>query len=345
MSNRSFLVSLLGSAAIVALATSAMSREVVVLPGVVSPVGELSGVDTQGPGTLTVGAQNINTANDPGGGITTSAANTAGIVFNGTSTVTGFVGQTGATFLNIAAGTNDNTVTFNGPVFSTTFSVLGTGTVNFNGGFTSSTGSTMDFAGDGFISVGAGQTVLAAITNTAGARTGTLTLNSNSIVDGAVGAASGLKQINVVGGNALITGQAQAGIFTLGTNTLNVAGALAIPMGGTINTTIFSSGSYGKIVPVGAASIGAALNVNVTVTGPIANGSMFNIVDATSGTDGSTVTALSNTTRYAFSATPTTNGMVTLTTTQIPLVDVVTPVVPVGPPPPGSPPPPPFLRW
>lgn len=320
-----FLLPLLGSAMVAWLPLS-VAREVVVLPGVVGPVGVTSGVDTQGPGTLLVGNQDINTGNDPGGAITTDAANTASIQFNNSSTVTGFVGSTGSTFLNISAGTNANTVTFNGPVYSTTFSVAGTGTVNFNGGFTSATGSTMDFAGDGFINVAAGQTVKAAITNTAGASTGTLTLNNNSILDGAVGAASGLKQINVVGGNALITGQANAASYTLGTNTLNVAGAFAIPVAGTINTTIYSESLYGKIVPVGSATIGDALQVNVTVTGPIPVGSKFNIVDATSGTNGSTVTATSNTTRYLFSAAPTTNGLVQIVTTQIPLANVVAPV-------------------
>lgn len=322
---KTFLLSLLGLPMVAWLPLS-VAREVVVLPGVVGPVGVASGVDTQGPGLLTVGNQNINTGNDAGGAITTNAANTASILFSNSSTVTGFVGATGTTFLNIAAGSNANTVTFNGPVYSTTFSVAGTGTVNFNGGFTSNTGSTMDFAGDGIINVGAGQTVKAAITNSAGAGTGTLTLNGNSILDGAVGAASGLKQINVVGGNALITGQANAAAYSLDTNTLHVAGAFAIPVAGTINTTIFSPSVYGKIVPVGAATIGNALQVNVTVTGPIPVGSQFNIVDATSGTNGSTVTATSNTTRYLFAAAPTTNGLVQITATQIPLATVVAPV-------------------
>ncbi|WP_140655437.1 autotransporter family protein [Rhodanobacter glycinis] len=328
---KTLLIPLLGSA-MVAWLPMTVAREVVVLPGVVNPVGVASGVDTQGPGLLTVGAQDINTGNDPGGAITTDAANTASVLFNNSSTVTGFVGSTGNTFLNISAGTNASTVTFNGPVYSTTFSVAGTGTVNFNGGFISNTGSTMDFAGDGFINVGAGQTVKAAITNTAGASTGTLTLQANSILDGAVGAASGLKQINVVGGNALITGQANAAAYTLDTNTLNVAGAFNIPVAGTINTTIFSPSLYGKIVPVGAATIGNALQVNVTVTGPIPVGSIFNIVDATSGTNGSTVTATSNTTRYLFSAAPTTNGQVQIIATQIPLATVVAPVAnPIAP--------------
>jgi outer membrane autotransporter protein len=322
---KALLIPLLGTTMLAWLPLT-VAREVVVLPGVVNPVGVASGVDTQGPGLLTVGAQDINTGNDPGGAITTNAANTASILFNNSSTVTGFVGAIGTTFLNISAGANANTVTFNGPVYSTTFSVAGTGTVNFYGGFTSNTGSTMDFAGNGFINVGAGQTVKAAITNSAGAGTGTLTLNANSILNGAVGAASGLKQINVIGGNALITGQANAAAYSLDTNTLNVAGAFKIPVAGTINTTIFSPSLYGKIVPVGAATIGNALQVNVTVTGPIPVGSIFNIVDATSGTNGSTVTATSNTTRYLFSAAPTTNGKVQIIATQIPLATVVAPV-------------------
>jgi len=322
-----YSISVLGSA-MAALSSMAAARELVVLPGVVNPVGVTSGVDTTGPGTLTVGSnQDVNTGNDAGGAITTDAANTANVVFTGTSNVTGFVGKTGTTFLNIAAGANASTVTFGGPVYATTFSESGTGTVNFNGGFTSNTGSTMDFAGNGFINVGPGQTVKAAITNSAGANTGTLTLNGNSILDGAVGAASGLKQINVVGGNALITGQVKAGTYNLGTNTLNVAGAFAVPVAGTINTTIFSQAIYGKVVPIGAATIGNALQVNVNVTGPITNGTSFNIVDSTSGTNGSTVTATSNTLRYTFSAVPTANGRVIITTTQIPLAVVVTPVV------------------
>jgi len=326
---RLLLIPLLGLP-LMALASAASAQEVVVLPGVVGPVGVTSGVTTQGPGTLTVGQQDINTGNNAAGGITTSAANTASINFTNSSTVTGAVGASGATFLNINGGANATTLTFNGPVYSTTFELTGTGTVNFNKGFTSNTGSTMDFGGDGFINVGAGQTVKAAITNTAGADTGTLTLGGNSVLDGAVGAASGLKAIDVTGGNALITGQANAYNFNLGTNTLNVAGALNIPVGGVINTTIFSSSDYGKIVPVGASTVGTGLHVNVVVTGPITNGSSFDIVDAASGSSGGTVTATSNTLRYAFSAAPVTNGLVQITTTQIPLAVVVAPVVGSG---------------
>ena len=320
-------------ALIVFIPAYAQAREIVVLSGGVGAAGILSGVDTQDPGTLTVGNQNINTTNDVGGGITTDAANTASIVFTGTSTVTGFTGTVGSTFLNIAAGANANTVTFNGQVFSTTFSVSGTGVVNFNGGFVSNSGSTLDFAGDGFINVAAGQTVSAAVTNTAGAHTGTLTLGANSILNGAVGAASGLKQITVTGGNAQITGQANAQAYTLGTNTLSVGGALTTPVAGVINTTIASQSVYGHIVPVGAATIGNALAVNVNVTGTIANNSIFNIVDAGSGTTGSTVIVTDNSLIYDFSADPTTAGLVQIRVSAVnPIIGVlpiVSPVLPI----------------
>ncbi|MGZ9097478.1 MAG: autotransporter domain-containing protein [Micavibrio sp.] len=315
------------------LGGDAQAREVVVLPGVVGPVGEVEGVDTQGPGLLTIGAQDINTSNDAGGGITTDAADTASILFTNTSTVTGFTGTVGSTFLDISAGANGNTVTFLGDVFSTTFTVSGTGTVNFLGDFTSNTGSTVDFGGDGFIDLAAGRTLTGAITNTAGAGTGTLTLGANSIVDGAVGAASGLGEIILDGGDALITGQVNAQQYTLGTNILNVGGAFEIPAAGVINTTLFSDLDYGQIVPVGAATIGNNLQVNVNVTGPISNNTTFNIVDAVAGTNGSIVTATDNSMRYLFTANPTANGLVAITTTQIALADIAAPlgnpVVPV----------------
>ncbi|MGZ9098018.1 MAG: autotransporter domain-containing protein [Micavibrio sp.] len=310
----------------IVMSADAQAREVVVLPGVVGPVGVVEGVDTQGPGLLTVGAQDINTSNDAGGGITTDAADTASILFTDSSTVTGFTGTVGSTFLDISAGTNGNTVTFLGDVFSTTFTVSGTGTVNFLGNFTSNTGSTVDFGGDGFINLAAGSTLTGAITNTAGAGTGTLTLGANSIVDGAVGAASGLGEIILDGGNALITGQVNAQQYTLGTNILNVGGAFQTPVAGVINTTLFSDLDYGQIIPVGAATIGNNLQVNVSVTGPISDNTTFNIVDAAAGTSGSIVLVADNSLRYDFSADPTINGLVAITTTQNSLVSIADPL-------------------
>lgn len=66
-----------------------------------------------------------------------------------------------------------------------------------------------------------------------------------------------------------------------------------------------------------------ALRINATVIGPIPVGSNFNIADATSGTGGCAVASTSNTTRHAFPAAPTTNILVQITTTRIPLAIVV----------------------
>ncbi len=312
--------------AMAAWSPSGSAREIVALPGVDNSVGQLSGIDTTGSGTLTIGAgDNINTSNDLGGGITSSAANTARVLFLGSSTITGFTGTVGATLLDIRAGVAGSTVTFNGPVFATTFSVVGTGTVTFNGGFTSNSGDVVDFAGDGLVNLGAGQTLSGAITNTAGANFGTLTLNGGSTVVGAVGAASGLKRINVVGGNAAITGAVKAYSFDLGANTLAITGALTLPASSTINTTIANSVVYGKIVPSGFSTVGTGLQVNVIVNSVIANGSSYDIVSATSGSSGSVVTATDTSARYLFSASNPATGIVRITVDRVPLTTIVAP--------------------
>ncbi|MGZ5126228.1 MAG: autotransporter outer membrane beta-barrel domain-containing protein, partial [Burkholderiales bacterium] len=190
---------------------------------------------------------------------------------------------------------------------------------------------------------------IGALTTTAGANTGTLILGDASVLDGAVGGAVGLRAINVVGGSnaagvtATITGAANAVTFNLGTNTLNVGGALNIANGGpngVINTTLASPTVFGNIRPVGATTLGPTLLVNVLVpsTAFIPVGTQFNIVQTQtgtlqSGTNGSVVAVtVQNPTNplYTFSAVPaagTIAGLVTIQTTGIPLL------VPLNPPP------------
>src|SRR4051812_34457621 len=146
--------------------------------------GQANGVDTTGAGTLTINNNiSINANNNLGGGITSSAANTATVVFLGNSTVTGFTGTALSQLLNIKAGANGTTVNFNGTVNVGTFNVTGNGTINFNGNVSPGAGS---FDADGFINLGPGVTLAGAIT-TLTARTGTLTLSNGSSVTGAVG--------------------------------------------------------------------------------------------------------------------------------------------------------------
>ena len=144
--------------AIAAWGIPGMAREPVVLSGVVGPEGVNNGVDTTGPGTLTVGTQNINMNGDIGGGITSNAANTATIIFGGSSTVTGFVGTPGAIIDDIRARAPGTTVNFNGAVNTRIYSV-GTGTINFNGNVIGAG----NYAGDGFIILAAGRRITGAL--------------------------------------------------------------------------------------------------------------------------------------------------------------------------------------
>jgi uncharacterized protein with beta-barrel porin domain len=301
------IISAAVAAVIATWAVSGYARQAVALPGVVGPQGELNGVDTAGPGTLSVGNQNINTNNDLGGALTSTAADTGIVVFSGNSTVTGFTGTVGSEFLRVDAGAPAMTVNFNGAVFAQTFNVTGTGTVNFNGDVRAAP----LFAGDGFINLGTGRTLTGAIT-TATANTGTLTLNNGSSVVGAIGGASGLKQINVVGGNASITGAVQTLGFSLDTNTLTIAGALTTNPGGTIRTTIASNSVFGN-VQAGSSLINAAgITVIPTVTGVVTTGTNFRIVNAPVGTIGAPVVVVNNSPRYTFAGVPTTTGDVNI---------------------------------
>jgi hypothetical protein len=123
---------------------------------------------------------------------------------------------------------------------------------------------------------------------------------------------------------------------------LRIGGALTIAAGGVINTTLGSPTLYGNIRPVGATNLGPTLGLNVSVpsTAVIPVGALFNIVQTQtgtlqSGTNGTVLNITSTNPLYTFSAVPpagTVAGLVTITTTSIPLVaPIVTP--PAAPPP------------
>ena len=314
------------AAAIAAWAPLGLAREVVPLPGLVGAEGSLNGVDTTAAGLLTVGNnQNINTNNNPGGAVTSNINNVASILFSGGSTITGFTGTNPIRFFDISAGAVGTTVNFNGDVFTTTFDVTGTGTVNFNGNVNQAiVAANTIFNNDGFISVGSGKIFNSAIV-TLTANTGTLTLNGGSNVSGAIGGANGIKQINVVGGNASITGAVQARGFDLGTNTLAIGGQLTTNAGGTIATTLAGNTAFGKIV-VNTANINAGgITVVPTVTGVLTNGTNFKIVDSQAGPLGVPVTVINNSPRYTFAGVPTTLGAVNILLTAVtPLATLVT---------------------
>lgn len=314
------------AAVIAAWASPGLAREVVPLPGLVGAEGSLNGVDTTAAGLLTVGNnQNINTNNDPGGAVTSNINNVASILFGGGSTITGFTGTNLIRFFDISAGAVGTTVNFNGDVFTTTFNVTGTGTVNFNGNVNQAiVAANTIFNNDGFISVGSGRIFNSAIV-TLTANTGTLTLNGGSSVVGAIGGAIGLKQINVIGGNASVTGAVQARDFSLGTNTLTIGGVLTTNAAGTIATTLASDTVFGKIVAGTALINGGGITVVPTVTGVLTSGTTYKIVDSPAGTNGAPVNVINNSPRYTFAGTPTTLGAVNIRLAAVtPLAALVT---------------------
>jgi len=330
------------------------ARQVLVVDGPIDADGILSGVDLVGNVTLNVGTlggaqTDIMNSNNPyvAGfiAVSTAASSQGNIAFNSSSTVYGDIGVTqpgGPFLLDIFAGNSDSTVNFMGSVYSTTLNVLGTGSINFNSGTTNITAT--NFAGDGIITLAPNTTLIGAMTTNT-ANTGTLNLGGGSQVTGAVGGATGLKAINVLGGDniagvsATIDGAVEAYSFSLGTNTLNVTGALKIDNPGpySINTTLASQTLYGHIVPVGFTTLPSTLGINVLVpsTSYLPVGSQFNIVQAISGTSGSLVSVtIQNPTNplYTFSAVPlagTLDGLVTIQTDTIPLQASSNPVVPV----------------
>jgi uncharacterized protein with beta-barrel porin domain len=356
------LLCLCSIAAIAAWSQPAFAQQVIVgaAPTPLSPVGVTNGVAMTGQGaggTLVVGTiggpeMDIFTNNSAGGIVTnpllravsTDTSSESNVVFNSSSNVYGAIGVTqpgGPFFLNITGGNNGTVVNFNGGVYSTITTVNGTGTLNFNNGATNV--SATNFAGDGVISLAPNTTLIGALTTNT-ADTGTLSLASGSVLNGAVGGAVGVKSINVVGGsntagvNAAISGAVDAYSFNLGTNTLNIGGALTIANlgpAGVINTTLASPTVYGNIRPVGATNLGPTLAIDVTVpqTAFLPVGTIFDIVQTQagtvqSGTNGSVLTIIRDPTNplYTFVAVPaagTVNGLVAIEVTGTPLLTPV----------------------
>ena len=331
-------------------------------PTPLNATGVTSGVSMTGQGgggTLIVGTiggpkMDIFTNNSSGGNVTnallravsTDASSLSDIVFNSSSDVFGAIGITnpgGPFFRNINGGNNGTAVNFNGSLFGTITTVSGTGSLNFNSGSTNITAT--NFAGNGILSLAPNTTLIGALTTNT-ANTGTLSLASGSALTGAVGGANGLRAINVVGGSntagvsASISGAVNAYAFNLGTNTLNIGGALTIAnqtASGVINTTLASPTVYGNIRPVGATNLGSTLLINVAVpqTAFFPVGTFFDIVQTQagtvqSGTNGAILVVVNDPTNplYTFVAEPaagTVAGQVRIRTTGIPLTVAVTP--------------------
>ena len=221
---------------------------------------------------VTAGFPNIFTSNS-GGPYTLSAVSTnnaalSNIIFSSTSNVYGTIGA-GTSFADLTM-TGATSVNFYGTVNTSTMHVA-TGTADFLSG-TNNNNAAITFTGDGTVILAPNTTVIGAITNQ-GADQGTLQLGSASVLNGAVGGATGLKAINIVGGNntagisSTIMGAANTYSISLLTNTLNIGGALTIAPNGVINTTVASALVYGNVITTGSVTIGTGTVINETLEG------------------------------------------------------------------------------
>ncbi|RXJ85297.1 autotransporter outer membrane beta-barrel domain-containing protein, partial [Arcobacter cloacae] len=199
---------------------------------------------------------------DVNSAITTATNNTGTLTLNGSSTVSGNVGASGASLKEINAGNGNST--FEGDVFATNLDVEGTGIVNLNGDYT---GTSIRYNADGRVVLADGSDVNSAIT-TATNNTGTLTLNGSSTVSGNVGASgASLKEINAGNGNSTFEGDVFA------TN-LDVEGIGTVNLDGDYTGTSIRYNADGRVVLANGSDVNSAITTATNNTGTLTlNGS------------------------------------------------------------------------
>jgi len=200
----------------------------------------------------------------------TGTNNQGTVTYEGTSTTSANIGTSTNKLKAVNAGANGETATFDGKVRATTTTVTGTGTIDLNGNLE---GTTVNFAGDGTVTVADTKDVDAAVTtNTNG--TGTLTLEGKGTVSGQVGtAALSLKAVNG-GGTAGKTSTFSGDVFT---TTSNVQGTGSIDFNGSLTGNL-------NFTADGTANLAANKTLTGTVTTATNNTGTFEAKDGTTVT-------------------------------------------------------------
>ncbi|WP_164967285.1 hypothetical protein, partial [Arcobacter ellisii] len=203
---------------------------------------------------------------DVNSAITTATTNTGTLTLNGSSTVSGSVGASGALLKEINAGANGSSSTFSSDVYATNLDVEGTGTVNLNGDYT---GTAIRYNADGTVVLANGSDVNSAIT-TATTNTGTLTLNGSSTVSGSVGASGALlKEINA-GAN----GSSSTFSSDVYATNLDVEGTGTVNLNGDYTGTAIRYNADGTVVLANGSDVNSAITTATTNTGTLTlNGS------------------------------------------------------------------------
>ncbi len=135
---------------------------------------------------------------DVTGGDTTSADDEGTLILKGTSSISGAVGLVAGNRLHeVQGGFTGGISTFGGATNAYTATVMGTGTINFQGNFN---GTTLNFLADGTVDMNTGKNITADVT-TAADNSGTLSFRGASTVTGNVGASGAALKLIETGTN------------------------------------------------------------------------------------------------------------------------------------------------
>ena len=299
--------------------------------------GELGGIATLS-GTVNAAAINIGTgtanfahtvtgAIDFGGNNGTvtvaSGANIVGAVDStgstsgtltlqgGTQDVSGAIGATHALTL-VNAGQAGGATTFDGLVKATTLNV-GTGSAVLGAGFT---GTTANFAGDGALQLGAGQTLTGSVA-TATANTGSFTFAGNGTVTGTMGAGTALKALTVsgTGTTATVNGNISAANTTnVGGNTLATNGTFTMSAAQTLAAKLTGAATNGSVAATGIATIPHGATLALTVDSSYhpavgAFGGTYSIVTAAGGSSIDSAVTITSSPLYTFTQAANANSL------------------------------------
>ncbi|MFH0772144.1 MAG: autotransporter domain-containing protein [Candidatus Omnitrophota bacterium] len=224
--------------------------------------------------------------------ITTATGGTGALTIEGTSTITGDVGASGAELKKINAGNNGEVVAFTGNIYTANLALVGTSTVTIAAGKNINNIVTAGTNGQGALTYLGSSTTGGNIGNAAGNALAAVNINGGTLSLGhnitATTATANNNAVCSLTGNRTITGDMTlAGTSTLnvGINTLTLAGTGIYTQGANTTLAVGVAGSTsGQIVGAGNAVVNANSAVDIATNGAyIPNGTTYRVVDGAGG--------------------------------------------------------------
>ncbi|MBF0569921.1 MAG: hypothetical protein HQL18_04025, partial [Candidatus Omnitrophica bacterium] len=188
------------------------------------------------------------------GAITAVGGTKGTLTVEGTSALSGQVGDNVNSLAVVNAGYATKTATFNNVVYAQTMNVAGTGTINLNGAGTLGLAGALVYQANGLVNLADGRNIVGNVTNTSGSAAGTLELLGTSTVTGTIGATGAGALSKVEGGAAGKTATLDGNVFA---TTVNVSGggAIALTSGHTITGAVTTTtGGTGTLTLLGVST-------------------------------------------------------------------------------------------